>query len=122
MGQVKKHSVAFRREVVSASYSDGGSIASVARRFGVSENALYAWRKAYRSTIQADIQDDPPSFIPVFIDADRAAMPDPAPSSDPPITRDTCRVSVHLGGDRRVEVEGVFPLCDLITFVRGVAA
>jgi len=119
MGQVKKHSVAYRREVVAASYSGGGSIASVARRFGVSENALYAWRKAYRATIQDGIQADTPSFIPVSVVDDEG---DPAASSDPSNARDTCRVSVHLGGDRRVEVEGAFPLCDLITFVRGVAA
>lgn len=115
----RHYSEEFRREVVAASYVDGVSIASVARRFEVADSALYYWRKRYgRSIDEGETTVAAPSnFIPITV------SPDPPASLEVEQvqSQDTWRVTISIGSDRRVEIDGAFELESLIKLVRGVS-
>jgi len=62
--QRRQHSLQFKKQVVTASYTPGVSIAGVARQFNVNANLVHNWRKQLGKT-----QLENPDFIKVALPA-----------------------------------------------------
>lgn len=119
---VSKYEEDFKRDVVYASYAGTESIVSVSRRFGVSQNTIYTWRRLYgRDAVRE--HGGGVAFIPVGVAGDPAyaspAAERIAPGSEEP--RHDYAVTVMRGVDRKIAVSGAFSLSDLVSFVRSVA-
>ncbi len=56
----------FKKQIVAASYVDGVSVASVARRFEVNDSAIYYWRKRFRCPADEGVAASP-SFVPIVV-------------------------------------------------------
>ena len=99
-----------RRQLVAEAFAAGAVAAHVARRNGVAESCLYAWRKRYRS----DDRAERPRLIPVVVDARSAAAPSPAQRSQP----GGCHAAVVVLPDgTRVEIAGGYPRATLRTLI-----
>ena len=96
-----------RRRLVAEAFTAGAVVAHVARRNGVAESCLYAWRKRYGAE-----DADRPRLIPVVVYA--ALSPSPTPRSQ----AGDCRCAVVVLPDgTRVEIAGGYPSATLKTLI-----
>ena len=96
LGERRRHRSwpeALKREIVAASLAPGSSVSSVARRYDVNANQVFAWRKRYRgvSTEPAALQ-----LMPVTVTPDRPVEPVPALAHE--------LIEIELTGGYRVRV------------------
>jgi transposase-like protein len=76
-GPYKRHSVAFKRAVVEASFAPGASVSRVAREHDINANQVFLWRKLYQDGL---LGDDEPALLPVHINEPaRKPLPDHLP-------------------------------------------
>jgi transposase-like protein len=119
----RQYNEEFKKQIVAASYSEGVSVASVARRFEVNDSAIYYWRKRYGHPIdESETSVDASSaFIPITVCDEEKPLSavETAPTQQ---TLDTWQVTISMGLDRHVKIDGAFDLPSLIKLVRGVAA
>ncbi|MEK4031587.1 transposase [Methylocystis sp. IM3] len=54
-----------KRRIVAESFSEGGSVAEVARRYGLNANLLFTWRRQLAAT-KTEARE-PPAILPVTI-------------------------------------------------------
>lgn len=92
-----------KREIVSATFEPGASVAAVARRYGVNANQVFSWRKrllAAASEAAPPHRDEPaePGLIPVVLTAE---VPDASEPFDE-------RIEIELAGGYRVRVGAGF--------------
>ena len=80
-----------RREIVSAAFAPGASVAEVARRFEIATSLIYKWRQQNRAT------ESGTSFVPAVVAAEPAQLPATAPS-------DGATIVVELPGGIRVKI------------------
>ena len=94
LGERRRHRSwpeALKREIVAASLAPGSSVSTVARRYDVNANQVFAWRKRYRgvSTEPAALQ-----LMPVTVTPDRPVEVAPAREL----------IEIELSGGYRVRV------------------
>ena len=117
----RQYNEEFKKQIVAASYVDGVSVASVAQRFEVNDSAIYYWRKRFgrpidESTTSVSSSSD---FIPIVI-SDEEAPVEVLGTDDLP-SLNSWQVTISMGSDRQVDINGAFELPDLIKLIRGVA-
>jgi transposase len=107
----RRWSDAERRRLVAEAFIPGTVVAHVARRNGVAESCLYAWRRRYG----ADAGEDRPRLIPVVVDATMSASPSRAQRAQ----REGCQAGavVMLPDGTRVEIAGGYPSTTLRTLI-----
>ena len=119
----RQYNEEFKKQIVSASYAEGVSVASVAQRFEVNDSAIYYWRKRYGRPINENVATvaKPSDFIPITVlpEEEPPAPLETAPTQQPP---NRWQVTISMGSDRCVKIDGAFDLESLIKLVRGVAA
>jgi transposase len=84
---------AVKREIVTASFEPGASVAVVARRYEVNANQLFSWRKLYRDGL---LGSGAPALVPVTV----AEGPEVGPA--PPSATDT--IEIEVPGGYRIRV------------------
>jgi len=62
-------SAALKQEIVAASFAAGASVSSVARRYDVNANQVFAWRKLYRGSGRSAAETTDLMLVPVAITA-----------------------------------------------------
>ena len=72
--QRRRHSPAFKSEVVAACNEPGASIAAVAQRYQVNANLVHKWRKFARDSGGSPTQS--PEFVPIPLAMAAPADPD----------------------------------------------
>lgn len=55
---------ALKREIVAASLTSGSSVSTVARRYDVNANQVFAWRRRYRGETTTDLKLVPVTVVP----------------------------------------------------------
>jgi transposase len=60
--------------IVAESYLAGAVVSEVARRYEISPQHLFAWRKAARTGLVAPPSEEGPMFVPVVTPGDSSAM------------------------------------------------
>lgn len=117
----RQYNEEFKKQIVAASYVDGESVASVARRFAVNDSAIYYWRKRYGRPIDDNVEhvSTPSAFIPITVcdEEEPLSALETAPTQQAP---DRWQVTISAGLDRCVKIDGAFDLESLIKLVRGV--
>lgn len=99
----RRWSEAERRQLAAEAFAPGAVVAHVARRHGIAESCLYAWRKRYSGTTVSPTADRP-RLIPVVVGD--AAAPTPPPQEIPPPSH---RAVVTLPDGTRLEIEAGYP-------------
>jgi transposase len=94
-------SEALKQEIVAASFAAGASVSSVARRYDVNANQVFAWRKLYRGCGRSAAEPTGPMLVPVAITA--ASQSDGAGSFD-----GADRIEIELDVGYRVRVGSSF--------------
>lgn len=100
-----------KARIVEASFEDGVSVCSVARRYGIAQGLLFTWRRQAREgRLGGDTQA--PVFVPFAITPELSpAVPalrsdDPAAQAQPRrLRRKTGVIEIDLGGGRRLKVD-----------------
>lgn len=86
--QRRRHSPAFKAEVLAACAEPGASVAGVAQRYQLNANLIHKWRKAAREQ-GGQVPNAPADFV---------SIPVPAPvdtSSDPQVRFTLGRLTIH---------------------------
>ena len=94
---------------------EGGKVAVVARRHGISESLLYNWRSAWKAAASAVSVSEPVDFVPLGIVGEagrttRRLLAPPAPERSPPPQADVGGVGtieIALPNGVRICVEGL---------------
>lgn len=89
--------VALKEEIVAASFAAGASVSSVARRYDVNANQVFAWRKRYRAGEPGAADAPGPMLVPVAITGSSQTLV--AASSD-----EAARIEIELPVGYRVRV------------------
>ena len=106
----RRWSDAERRRLVSEAFAPGAVVAHVARRSGVAESCLYAWRKRYGAA-DGEGKVDRPRLIPVVVEGLAPALP-----AQP--QRAGCGAAlVVLPDGTRLEIAGDYPQATLQTLI-----
>ena len=118
----RQYNEEFKKQIVAASYVDGVSVASVARRFEVNDSAIYYWRKRYGRSIDENVTDvaTSPNFVPIVVCDDEPSVD--ASEAEQATSQNSWHVAISMGSDFRVDIDGSFELPDLIKLLRGVVA
>ena len=107
MRQRRRHSLAFKQQVVGEAAVAGVSVAAVARRHGLNANMVHMWRRDPRfrqngatesSFLSVSVED--PAPIDAVADVDRIETPEPRSSPARPIEMVLpCGVRLHVHTD-----------------------
>jgi transposase len=97
-----------RRRLVAEAFGPGAVVSHVARRRGVAESCLHAWRKRY-----ARAGDQHPRLIPVMV----AETPATVPSRHAASASSSATAVVTLPDGTRVEIAGGYPRAMLRTLI-----
>lgn len=86
--------------IVAESYAGADTVCSVARRYGLTPQQLFTWRRRLRTSLVSEVETATvPSFVPAVVEpAEKQAGTDPAPARRPRAKRST-------GSDGIIEVE-----------------
>ena len=116
-GRGSKYTDDFKRKLVAESSADGVSVPMVAKKHGVPENRIYAWRSDER--FQPDDDTDAPAFTPVEIpDRDRADRH----GSFVPSILPVAHIEITLENGRKLSVSDGVDAGFVLELARGLAA
>lgn len=82
-----------KARIVAEAAQPGVVVSEVARRWQVTPQQVFAWRRQARKALAATIASAEPAFVPI-VPAEHAAMSDPAA----PSSRSGARIEVRLAG------------------------
>lgn len=88
-----------KARIVAESYEVGETVSAVARRYALSPQQLFAWRRAARQPLVASSAPEP-LFVPAVV---TAALPEPAPTR--PAARQ--RKATSAPGVIELEIDGI---------------
>ena len=115
-GRGSKYTDDFKRKLVAESSADGVSVPMVAKKHGVPDNRIYAWRGDPR--FQPDVSD-PIGFTPVEIaDVDIADTP----ASFVPSILPVPHIEITLENGRKLSVSDGVDAGFVLELARGLAA
>ncbi len=114
----RQYNEEFKKQIVEASYVDGVSVASVARRFEVKDSAIYYWRKRFGRPTDERVAASP-NFVPIVVYDDEPSV-DTSEAEQAPIPN-SWGVTISMGSDRCINIDGAFDLPSLIKLLRGVS-
>ena len=116
-GRGSKYTDDFKRKLVAQSSADGVSVPMVAKKHGVPENRIYAWRSDER--FQPDDDTDAPAFTPVEIaDADMVDRP----ASFVPSILPVPHIEITRENGRKLSVSDGVDAGFVLELARGLAA
>jgi transposase len=92
-----------RRRLVAEAFAPDAVVAHVARRHGVAESCLYAWRKRLGGAVDR-ASADRPRLIPVMVGDGAAPTPPPQPLAPP-----SHQAVVTRPNGTRLEIEAGYP-------------
>jgi transposase len=116
-GRGSKYTDDFKRKLVAQSSADGVSVPMVAKKHGVPENRIYAWRSDER--FQPDDDTDAPAFTPVeIVDVDIADRP----ASFVPSILPVPHIEITLENGRKLSVSDGVDAGFVLELARGLAA
>lgn len=116
-GRRQRYSLSYKREVVAATRAPSATVSSVARRYGLNANMVFAWRRDPR------LREDAAAVAPVGTDFIPMVVDDVGPAG-PPAGNDAAglgRVVIDLPSGVRVAIEGTQDAGALVTLLRGLA-
>jgi transposase len=97
--QRRRHSAAFKAQVLAACAEPGASVAAVALSFGLNDNLVHQWRRGrgaspVRSAGSATVAEPAPEFVALSLPA-----PSPSPASSPTASApaETIRLQLKRG-------------------------
>jgi transposase len=103
-----------KTRLVSALNEPGSVASEIAREAGVDVSLLYRWRR------QLAMADDAPTFVPVQVTPDPGSLePMSAPVCEPPSPPPPTSITISIGTQVRVTVEGA---PDAATLMRVIGA
>ena len=97
-----------KRRLVAEAFGPGVIVAHVARRHGVAESCLYAWRKQFVGEVAGPVAAQHPALIPVMIERASAATT----PTEPDLPRSGHAVIAFPDGTR-VEIAAGYPAAGL---------
>jgi transposase len=74
VGRRRRWTEGQKGRIVAESYLAGAVVSEVARRYEISPQHLFAWRKAARTGLVALPSEEGPTFVPVVTPGDSSAM------------------------------------------------
>ncbi len=74
VGRRRRWSAVEKGRIVTESYAAGAVVSEVARRYEISPQHLFAWRKAARTGLLTLAVEEGPMFVPVVTPGDGSAM------------------------------------------------
>ena len=97
--QRRRHSAAFKAQVLAACAEPGASVAAVALSFGLNDNLVHQWRRGrgaspVRAAASTTIAEPAPEFVALSLPAPPAA---PAPSRTADAPAETIRLELKRG-------------------------
>jgi transposase len=98
----RKWSPAQKAALLDEVEAEGGKVAAVARRHGVSESLLYNWRSAWKAAASAVSAPEPVDFVPLGIADDAGGAR--RPSLAPPEPERSQPHQVSEGGSGAIEI------------------
>jgi len=118
----RRHSDAFKQELVERSLVPGASVAAIAQDAGINANLLFNWRRLHLQSMTATSADDAhdPVLLPVTVvepaPTSRTSVPPPAPAA----RTSTGTIEINIGG-AVVRVRGMVDEASLRTVLRALA-
>lgn len=109
----RKWSPAQKAALLEEVEAEGGKVAAVARRHGISESLLYNWRSAWKSAASAVSASEPEDFVPLGIVGEACRTTRPllaAPERSPPPqadARNAGTIEIALPNGVRICVAGL---------------
>jgi transposase len=97
--QRRRHSAAFKAQVLAACAEPGASVAAVALSFGLNDNLVHQWRRGrgaspVRSGASTTVAESAPEFVALSLPA---PPPSPAPSRTAAAPAETIRLELKRG-------------------------
>lgn len=90
--------------IVAESYAGADTVCGVARRYGLTPQQLFTWRRTLRTGLVRDVEAaTAPSFVPAMIEP----VSEPASADPAPVRRPRARRAASGAGTIEVEIDGV---------------
>jgi transposase len=124
-GKERRHrwTQAEKAQLVAEVLAPGAIVAQVARRHGVAESCLYAWRKQVQQGLAAcGAESVGLSLLPISVEP--AAEPGrPAATQDPaPAPAPVARATITLPDGTRLEIDATFPAATIDALITALRA
>lgn len=103
-GRRRTWTVEEKAAIVAESYSGADTVCGVARRYGLTPQQLFTWRRTLRAGLVGDVEPvTAPTFVPVMIEP----VSEPASADRAPVRRPRARRGASGAGTIAVEIDGV---------------
>ena len=103
-GRRRTWTVEEKATIVAESYSGADTVCGVARRYGLTPQQLFTWRRTLRAGLVRDVEAaTAPSFVPALIEP----VSEPASADPAPVRRPRARRAASGAGTIEVEIAGV---------------
>lgn len=90
--------------IVAESHAGDDTVCGVARRYGLTPQQLFTWRRTLRAGLVRDVEATAaPSFVPALVDP----VAEPAGAGPAPVRRPRVRRTASGAGTIEVEIDGV---------------
>ena len=103
-GRRRTWTVEEKAAIVAESYSGSDTVCGVARRYGLTPQQLFTWRRTLRSGLVRDVEAaTAPPFVPAMIEP----VSEPASADPAPVRRPRAKRGTSGAGTIEVEIDGV---------------
>lgn len=103
-GRRRTWTVEEKAAIVAESYSGSDTVCGVARRYGLTPQQLFTWRRTLRAGLVGDVEA---AAAPLFVPAMVVPAAEPAGTDPAPVRRPRSRRSASGAGTIEVEIDGV---------------